>query len=878
MQFSFLERDQAMNVLHGAIAKASAGVGSNVLISGEAGIGKSTLVDQFVKLRRDRCQVLIGGCETLTTPRPLGPLCDVAVQLGDHFQRLFHDDASPAKIFQELILTLSRSAQPTILVFEDVHWADYATLDLIKFLSRRSAQLPLVFVMTYRLEEVGRSHPLRAVLGDMPISTLNRINLLPLSRGAVDEICRRAEVKNATLFEMTLGNPFLVSVFVDAAQRPLTNPMASIRDVVQARISRLSADSQQLCELVSVVPGSVELSVLQAASASLLSSDFASAIDLCVLSGLLELNDKTIGFKHEISRRVVETNLQPVSTKKLNEAVYQALLGVPDVSFARLVHHASKAQLHTQVATLAPQAAEQARRLGARLEALTNYRHALDFIELLPVKTQAEVLEGWAVETAAMTWPDQKVFEALHQAVALWKSLGEVERAGGALRWLAFGFWIFGKRQEGTVYLEEALNLLESIPPTATLAVTYSLKIKLFMVDSDYAQAIAMGQRALSISQSLKAEEALAQSMTYLGTAMLRAQQLEGKKLLVDGIALGREKGYFKSTSDAYHNLVEALLKQGMLLEAEQSCAEGLNYSGQFDISTTYLFGLESQIQCARGRYDQAEKTARKAIETLPGGSDFIRRPALTGLGVTLSRAGRDGALSTLRELLACNINLDFTQDILPASAALSEALAFSGNFEQARSTLLTGWALRGRESNPWMIGAMLVWAQRLSLTLDQEHAADIALAQPYYLELKGDHRASADAWATVGAPFEQAVALMRCGSSDILRAIDIFDEIGAAPALGYARMQAKALGLRGIKRGPYGASRGNPVGLTARELQILQLICAGLSNKQIASKVQRSERTIEHHVSSILGKAGANTRASLMAWAFRSQAISEAR
>ena len=142
-------------------------------------------------------------------------------------------------------------------------------------------------------------------------------------------------------------------------------------------------------------------------------------------------------------------------------------------------------------------------------------------------------------------------------------------------------------------------------------------------------------ERAIRISESLKAEEALSQSMTYLGTAMLRGQQMEGKRLLMDGIALGRERGFFKSTSDAYHNLVEALLKQGLLLDAEQSCAEALAYAGQFDISTTYLYGLESQIQCMRGRYAIAEATARKALDTLPGGADFVRRPALTGLSLS---------------------------------------------------------------------------------------------------------------------------------------------------------------------------------------------------------------------------------------------------
>jgi predicted ATPase len=182
MRTLFLERDLPMSVLQSALSQAESGYGANVVISGEPGVGKSTLIEHFVRSREHRCKVLLGGCEMLSTPRPLGPLCDVAVALGEKFAKNFSDGSNTTRIFQDLVATLAQTKQPTVLVFEDIHWADFATMDLIKYLARRSMQLPLVFVLSYREQDVERDHPLRAVLGELPVANTKRIALQGLSR------------------------------------------------------------------------------------------------------------------------------------------------------------------------------------------------------------------------------------------------------------------------------------------------------------------------------------------------------------------------------------------------------------------------------------------------------------------------------------------------------------------------------------------------------------------------------------------------------------------------------------------------------------------------------------------------------------------------
>src|SRR5690606_10029668 len=167
----FLERDPFLNELQAARARAAAGQGCIVLVSGEAGIGKTTLVEQFasrVEQEEGRARVLWGACDALFTPRPLGPLLDMARQAQGPRAARVRRGVDREILFTALLDELSRASTPTLAVFEDVHWADEATLDLLKFLARRIRRTPSLLVLTFRDDEVDGAHPLRRLLGEMP--------------------------------------------------------------------------------------------------------------------------------------------------------------------------------------------------------------------------------------------------------------------------------------------------------------------------------------------------------------------------------------------------------------------------------------------------------------------------------------------------------------------------------------------------------------------------------------------------------------------------------------------------------------------------------------------------------------------------------------
>src|SRR5688572_5620096 len=163
-----LERDEVLAEL------STLGPGTAVAILGEAGVGKTTVLREFA--RRTPSRVLIAGCEALFTPRPLGPLYDLAEDLG------VDPDLSRERLFPSVLAALRR--QPTLLIVEDVHWADRATLDLLKYLTRRVGETEVRIAISYRDDEISVDHPLTALLAER----LGRLRLEPLSRQAVERL------------------------------------------------------------------------------------------------------------------------------------------------------------------------------------------------------------------------------------------------------------------------------------------------------------------------------------------------------------------------------------------------------------------------------------------------------------------------------------------------------------------------------------------------------------------------------------------------------------------------------------------------------------------------------------------------------------------
>ncbi len=209
---NLLERDQWFEQLVLLLRAAATGQGRIVLVSGEAGIGKTVLAEQFVCQYDQAARHLWGACDVLFTPRSLGPLYDMAAQTQGPLPSLLQRETPRPVLFAACLDELQQHNGPTVMVIEDVHWADEATLDLITFLGRRISHLPALLLLMYRDDELGREHPLRVVLGDLPNTAVVLLRLSPLSEQAVMRLARQVEERSAhQLYAITGGNPFFVT-------------------------------------------------------------------------------------------------------------------------------------------------------------------------------------------------------------------------------------------------------------------------------------------------------------------------------------------------------------------------------------------------------------------------------------------------------------------------------------------------------------------------------------------------------------------------------------------------------------------------------------------------------------------------------------------
>jgi AAA ATPase domain len=289
-----LERSSPLGELGGLLAATAAG-GRVALVAGEAGVGKSSLVRRFGERHAHDARFLVGACDPLLAPRALGPLHDVARQAGGRLAALLAAGSPRERVFAAFLDELDQPARRQVVVVEDAHWADEATLDLLVFLGRRIARTRALLLVTYRDDEVGTDHPLRAVVGSLPRETVRRVRLPPLSPGAVTELARRAGRPAAGLHALTGGNPLLVTEVLAAGEPGV--PM-TVRDLVLARLGRLPEAAREVARLVAVVPTRAELWLLEAA----LRPDPA-AVEGCVAAGVLTPGEDTVGYRHELLRQ-----------------------------------------------------------------------------------------------------------------------------------------------------------------------------------------------------------------------------------------------------------------------------------------------------------------------------------------------------------------------------------------------------------------------------------------------------------------------------------------------------------------------------------------------------------------------------------------------
>ena len=767
-----LERDQALRALEGWFAAAAAGGGSVALVTGEAGIGKTSLLRKFADAHAGRAEVLWGACDALFTPRPLAPLHDIARQTGGALLSALDAARSREAIFVAMLEQLERAAAPALVIFEDVHWADEATLDLLKFLGRRLHRTRALLVASWRDDEVDARHPLRFVIGDLPRASLHRLPLDRLSQAAVAELAQRAGRSSDDLYATTGGNPFFVSEVLAAT--PGRVP-ASVTDAVLTRAARLNATAREIAELVCVMPARAERWLLDLA-ATLDESSVAS----CLAIGMLQGEDGSLAFRHELARRALENSLSLERRRELHARVLRILVARPSVPQAQLVHHASGSGSSADVLLHAPLAGAEASAVGAHREAASYYRIAVEHAGDLPLEARAGLFEKLAFEYY-VTDQIESAIDAYKNALAGWRVRADALKVGDVQRWLSRMSWHLGRKDEAERYADQAIETLQPLPPSAELAMAYSNRAQLAALAHRSALAIEWAGKAVAIAELLRNGPVLSHALNNLGVGRINGADEAGWGDLERSLAVALEQDLQEHAGRAYVNLAASAVIQRRYERARSRLEEGIAYckARDLDIHGSYMLALRARLRFEQGDWsgacDDAEEVLRRPREAIQ-----TRMAALTVLGHVRVRRGEPGAREALEEAREIAAPTRELQRIAPLSMALADEAEVRGERAQAVEAARFGYAVAQQGSDPWNKGGLAIRLWRYGALTGSP--GDIA--QPYAFEMSGRHDEAARAWEALGCPYEQAESLASIGTEAAQRkALTIFERLGATPA-----------------------------------------------------------------------------------------------
>jgi DNA-binding CsgD family transcriptional regulator len=846
-----LERETSLADLESWSGDLARG-GCVVLIGAEAGLGKTALVRAFTDGKKG-VRVLWGACDALFTPRPLAPLLDIARQtegpLREAAARHVERDALFAAALDEL------ESRPTVVVFEDLHWADEATLDFLKFVGRRIARTRAMLIATYRDDEVQAGHPLYQVLADLPRAHTQRVALIPLSPAAVAKLAKRHGRSPRDVHRITAGNPLFVTEVLASEESAIPG---SIREAVLARAARLTPGARRVAELVAIVPAAAESWLIEAVVAPTVAD-----VDGCLAMGMQRRDDGALAYRHELVRRAVEASLPPAHLRQLHASALRALQARTDTAPARLAHHASGAEDSAAVIELARAAALQAAGVGAHREAASHYAAALAHAANLPLAEQAELQERLAYEYY-LTDRSDLALEARRAALVLWQTLGDTLRQGDSLRWLSRMTWFVGRRADADRYAAEAIATLEPLPPGRELALAYSNRAQLEMLAHRSADAVAWATRALELAERLGDVEAQVHALNNRGTAKLLEAHYEGENDLSRSLQMALQSNLHEHAARAYTNLSSTCVSLRLYAEAARYLEQGLAYTERLDLDSWRLY---MQAWRARSRLEQGDWLGAgddaEAVLANRRTSPVARLPALVALGHLRIRRGDPDAATPLAEADSLASQARELQRTAPLLAALADGALAKGDLSQLVPRLQDAAELAQTQADPWIRGSLEIWLWRAGARTSVSEGC----AQPYRLEAGGRWQEAAAAWQQLGCPYERACMLGWYGDETAQReALAIFESLGAEPAAQELRRRMRAAGARGVPRGSRTSTRNNAFGLTRREAQVLELMRAGLRNSAIAKRLYLSTRTIDHHVSAVLAKLGATTRAEAIA------------
>ena len=855
-----LERAEQLDVLSAATTSAGSGHGVVVLVHGEPGVGKSSLVRTYLQHLDPDTRTFVGACDDLITPRALGPLRDAVRWRGGPLSDALAVGADRDSVFAAVVEELSHPRDVTVLLVEDVHWADDATLDVLQYVVRRIDALRAVVVLTYRDADLWHEHPLRALLGTIPSGAVRRVPVPRLSASAVETLADGSGLDAAWVHRVTSGNAFFVTEMLAAGD----SMPANVVDAVLARTRQLDDTSQTALEQLSVVPTGADHRMVERLVGGL------GVLAEAEARGMLRVDRERVSFRHELARRAIEQSLPYARRVALNREVVAALLEHPDADLARIVHHAVEAGDADTVVTYTPAAAREAARAGAHREALSHFEQLLRYEERIAREELPRLLEeyAWELYNAHRFTEAAAVAE---RSCELWPDVGDDAQLGTAFVTLSRHRWMCGDVKGSWEAIDRATDILDGTDDLAARAQAHTYRGAILTLQEQVEEAVTQLECAQKLAEEAGSDTLVALCLNYRGLCEMEMRhEEEALALLRQSLARAKAAHDISRSSirayagehiaRAYTNLAATL----QILERWDELAAVLDEALPYTIDagfSSHVYNLRVREAVAlvhHGEWDAAEAKLldlHSAVED-PG---VLGRYMLPLYGRLLARRGRSTAEAVLQRAVAVADTSGVPGLIGDARLAYLEWAWLTGKPERAVMHLQAALDKLPEDRHLRLRAELIRYGQRAGLIAPGDFPG---CPEPWAQALRGDWFAAAVGFQALNENYERALELSASGDIDVMTsALEILDGLGADAAAELVRRRMRDLGAVRVPRGPSAATRANPAGLTERQVDVLLLLREGLTNAEIAERLYLSVRTVDHHVAAILDKLEVPTR-----------------
>ena len=857
-----VERDNFLSMMQKTFDEVITGEGHCILISGEAGIGKTSLIRTFSKEKKEGYQIYFGACDALFTPRPLAPIYDIALQIKDDSW----DTDDRSMLFTGIFRELENQKKATLIIVEDIHWADEATFDFLKFFIRRITQLHCLLLITYRDNEIHFSHPLRTVLGQLPPDFFTRLQVTPLSRGAVETMAAEKGYKGKDVYSISGGNPFYVNEILASYSTGIPD---NIKDSILSVYNRQNEKTKQVWQILSVIPSGLEVKYLEK-----LEPYYSEAIQDSLDTKILIMNGQVISFKHELYRRTIETSLSPVIRREINKRMLDILVENSDHSkeMERIIHHAKNASENEIVVKYAPLAAREASLVGAHLEAAKLYLTAIEYYREKDKNTLIDFYKAYAYECYLTNQLKEGIIH-IGKALSYLEQKNDIVSMSTCLHLLSWLWWFDGNGKKAEDAARKNIELLANHPSSGINAMSFAHLGRLKMLSDETEECLYWSEKAMVMAKELANEEIICYTLNSIGTMYAKniPTREKGLELLQQSMDVAVKINHEEYIGHAYANLSANAVRMKDYVNAKKILEAAIRFLEErdIDLGTKYLLAYETRLALETGNWAKANGIVSNFIynDDLP---PIGKLGVLIVAGTIKMRRGEAGALPLLQEAMDKALNTCEPQRLAPAITALLEYEWITGQLVIEKPILDDIINMIEQRGNIYENSAFAFWlfkARKQKLSLKEFY-------EGYLTESKAMALKASALWKQLGCPYEQALTLFEGSDDNKKEAIGIIQKLGADAIYEKLKLEMKSSGIKSIPRGIRKSTKSNPANLTEREVSVIQLLKDGLQNKEIAARLFISPKTVDHHISSIFLKLEVNSRTKAVQEASRLEII----